>query len=103
MPNYPDRRSQYQNTLPWEVAAVVSADIAKREDSPRNSFRVVTSERQKSNKEWIQNEKGEWVQEMSSIPANSESKVQCQRHPADLDSASIKSGNGSPAASLEML
>lgn len=42
--DYPDRRSRYAGTLPWEVATIKESIQTARGSSPSDGFRVVTRE-----------------------------------------------------------
>lgn len=42
--DYPDRRSRYAGTLPWEVATIKESTRTVRGPSPSDGFRVVTRE-----------------------------------------------------------
>ena len=66
MTTYPDRRGRYQNANSWDAANVVTETVAERGAAPRDNFRVVTAEPPRNPEtEWVQNLKGEWVQEAS--------------------------------------
>jgi hypothetical protein len=74
--SYADKRGRYSGVAPWQIPAgtpnssnpvslpAPKEEIAVRGTAPRDSFRTVTAEAPINPKlEWVQNNKGEWVQE----------------------------------------
>lgn len=42
--NYPDRRSRYAGTLPWEVATIKESIRTVKGSAPSDGFRITTQE-----------------------------------------------------------
>lgn len=68
MPTYSDRRSRYSGVPVWEAANVIASTPAQRGPSPRDNFRVVTADTEKTESgEWVQGPDGTWAKDSKQV------------------------------------